>query len=478
MKSFWAIVKLTFKNGMRSHIFQLLLFVLLLATFGIPMVVTGDGTAGGFIRVSLLYSLSVVGWILSLSSIWVACFVMASDIDNYQLHMVVTKPVSRIRIWLAKWTGVCLLHLILLVISSLVIYVLIMYKYGKQDFPPEEKTKIQNEVMVGRRVFLPEKPDFGTIAREAVKDKIKRITERGNTVDDSMEGQGKMYDEAMKEVVSQYSECKPGVPRMWQFKNLPQDLDRPMFLRYRPYVDKVATEGQRMTRGLWNVGIAKDTKETSANTNVFEQAKSPGYELFFYPMSENPEQVMSGEFHEKVILPEWKVVTPERDVMVAYVNYDDSGVTQYFQPKDGPKLLIRVCGFLENYLRAVTVVALQLVILAGLGCAFAGFLTLPTAIFVVCSYLLFGSFAVYMVGLEYMSGAGDYIANFIAKLLLYVVIPLQAFEVTRWVANGEIIEFSIMWQIFFHYFLLRALPLFVLGVIFYRRRELGLVIRK
>ena len=31
MKSYWAIVKLTFRNALRSHIFQLLLLLLLLA---------------------------------------------------------------------------------------------------------------------------------------------------------------------------------------------------------------------------------------------------------------------------------------------------------------------------------------------------------------------------------------------------------------------------------------------------------------
>lgn len=103
MKPFWAIVKLTLRNCVRSHLFQLLLFLLLLCVVLIPSTISGDGTAGGFIRISLLYSLSAVSTILALSSIWLGCFVMAQDIDNYQLHMVVTKPVSRVKIWLAKW---------------------------------------------------------------------------------------------------------------------------------------------------------------------------------------------------------------------------------------------------------------------------------------------------------------------------------------------------------------------------------------
>ena len=101
MKPFWAIVKLTLRNAVRSHLFQLLLFLLLLCVVLIPSTISGDGTAGGFIRISLLYSLSAVSTILALSSIWLGCFVMAQDIDNYQLHMVVTKPVSRVKIFAA-----------------------------------------------------------------------------------------------------------------------------------------------------------------------------------------------------------------------------------------------------------------------------------------------------------------------------------------------------------------------------------------
>ena len=122
--------------------------------------------------------------------------------------------------------------------------------------------------------------------------------------------------------------------------------------------------------------------------------------------------------------------------------------------------------------------SLQLIILAGLGCAAAAVLSMPTAVFVVMSYLLFGSVATYMVGSTYMSGAGDFIAYWVGKILLLGVIPMQKFEVTNYVANGELIELTLMGKLFLQYFVLRALPLFVLGMWLYKRRELGLVIRK
>jgi len=478
MKSYWAIVKLTFRNALRSHIFQLLLLLLLLAVLVIPTTVSGDGTAGGFIRVSLLYSLSTVSTILALSSVWLGCHAMTQDIDNYQIHMVVTKPVSRIRIWLAKWMGVYLIHLLLLLVSSMTIYFIILYKYNQQGFPEKERQKIRNEVMVGRRVFLPEKTDYDTLSRQMVKEKIERLRAQGKEVDTSPSAQETMLKDARREAVTRDSELPFDYPREVVFKGLPKNLDKPLFLRYRPYVGKVASEGQRMTRSFWVAGVPRVPEKKDA-TNVFEQSKQENsVEYYPQPLSEFPEQVMSGEFHEKTLQAELKLIAPDQSVRFIYINKDDAQEKQYFQPIDGPKLLIEVCGFFENYMRSVAVIALELLILTGLGCVFGGILTLPTAIFVAISYLLFGSFAIYMSNLDYVSGAADHLGQSIARLLLWIVIPIQGFEISALVANGEIVELTYFWLLFKSYFLFRALPLFLLGMILYRRRELGLVIRK
>ena len=147
-----------------------------------------------------------------------------------------------------------------------------------------------------------------------------------------------------------------------------------------------------------------------------------------------------------------------------------------FQEVPGKGVTAKING--SVCMRSVAVIALELLILTGLGCVFGGILTLPTAIFVAISYLLFGSFAIYMSNLDYVSGAADHLGQSIARLLLWIVIPIQGFEISALVANGEIVELTYFWLLFKSYFLFRALPLFLLGMILYRRRELGLVIRK
>ena len=62
--------------------------------------------------------------------------------------------------------------------------------------------------------------------------------------------------------------------------------------------------------------------------------------------------------------------------------------------------------------------------------------------------------------------------------MLFVVAPLQEFDVAQKIAGGELIEFSFMGMLFVWHFLLQACPFIMLGGYLYWRRELGLVIRK
>ncbi len=403
---------------------------------------------------------------------------MSRDAESYQLHMVVSKPVSRVVIWLGKWLGIILIHAILLAVASGTVYSIVLWKFYNQPFSDADKAAIENEVMVGRRVFFPEIPDIDNLAKDVLKQRIAAGSKISNSIDTSEAGQDKMLKEIKRELFAQMSEAPPGSVRAWTYKGLPADLDRPIYLRFRLYVNKIATESQRITRGIWQVVIATPEEEQKTSNNVFEQSKNKTkkYQYFYYPLTPYPEQLMCGVFLERYLPP--KVVTPEREVIISFSNFDPENGMLFFQRSDGPKLLIKVTGFTENYFRAVLVIFLQLVILAGLACAAASTLSMPTAVFFVISYLMFGSFASFMASSSFFSGAADMVAFYIGKILLLCIIPMQEFEVTYFVADGELIEWSFIGKLFLTYFVLRGVPLFLLGIYLYWRRELGLVVRK
>ena len=473
MRAFLAIVKLTFRHAVRSHIFQLLLGVLLLCIALIPTTVI-NSSAADFLKSALFYSLWIVSAVLGLSAMWLGCYVMTCDIDSYQLHMVVSKPVSRVVIWCGKWAGVCAVNLLLLVFASAAVYFIILWRFEELEFQPGEKERMRSEVLVGRRAFVADRPDYGEAVRELARRRIARLTAQGKTVDTNM--QDKIIKDAQLEVVSADSEVKAGQIKSWHFSGIPVVPGQPLFLRYRPYINKVSSEDQRQTRLLWSVGIPRERKTPQDGTLAAKNART--FDIYLYPLDDKPDQVMTGTFYEKELKPEWKPVSSDGQVFMTVANYDHLGGTLFFQPADGPRLLVPATGFAGNYARAVLVIGLELALLAALSCAFGGIVSMPVAVFMVASYLLFGAFSVYMVNLEYVGSAADRFGQMVGRILLKVVIPLQNFDVSSLVADGVLVEWSWVGALVLNMIVLRALPLVLLGIFLYRKRELGLIIRK
>jgi hypothetical protein len=474
MRAFLSIVKLTFRHAVRSHIFQLLLGVLLLCIALIPTTVI-NSSAADFLKSSIFYSLWIVSAVLGLSTIWLGCYIMTCDIDSYQLHMVVSKPVSRVTIWCGKWLGVCLVNLLLLVLAAAAVYFIILYRFEKLEFQPGEKERMRSEVLVGRRAFMADRPDYSEAIREMVRKKIAQLNAQGRSVDTAT--QEKLLKDSQMAVVAGDSEVKGGMTKSWRFSNIPANTGKPMYLRYRPYINKVASEDQRTTHLIWSVGVPQ-LRKLPVQAGPLAKSNAKEYDIYLYPLGDKPDQVMTGVFHEKELRPEWKVVTPDNYVFMTVANLDRYNGTLYFQPIDGPKLLVPETGFIGNYARAVGVIAIELMLLAALSCAFAGCLSMPVAIFMVVSYLLFGAFSVYMVNLEYIGSNADRFGQLVGKLLIKVVIPLQNFDVSSLVSDGVLIEWSWVAGLVFNMIVLRALPLVLLGVWIYRKRELGLIVRK
>ncbi len=481
MTAFNAIVKLTLRNALRSHIFQLLLALLVLCAVALPMTVSGSGEgARAYIQIALKYSLGTVGFILALSTVWIASLVMTQDVESYQLHMVVAKPVSRIKIFLAKYLSVVLLHAVLLLLAGITIFAVVLYRFGKNDFPAEERQRIENEVMVGRRVYFPKPPDMEKLTREALAQQLEEMKKagRGRVTADAAEMEKDIRNGLSEEMLRQRSEVLFRKFGEWEYENLPKNMKNPIYLRYRLYVGKVDTEAQRNTTGWW-VGYFEEKKQSIGNGKEIEQAVPVAEEDFtrtWRPLSPAPEQNYAGEFHEKV-LPA-SVIDREGKVNVRYINIDNAQDKVYFQTIDGPKLLIKVTGFTGNFVRGLLVILLMLMVYAGISCCAAAAFSMPTSIFTVLSYMFLGSVAPLVMTTSQLADPSKYTGYWIGKVAMLIVAPLQEFEISQKIAGGELVEFSYLGSLFWQYYLLRALPFILLGLWLFWKRELGLVIRK
>ena len=135
-------------------------------------------------------------------------------------------------------------------------------------------------------------------------------------------------------------------------------------------------------------------------------------------------------------------------------------------------------GFTGNFARGLLVILLLIMVYGGISCAAAAAFSMPTAIFAVLSYMFLGSVAPLIMTTNQLRDPSEYSGYWIGKVAMMIVAPLQEFEISQTIAGGELVEFSYLWMLFWKFFLLRALPFVLLGMWLFRRRELGLVIRK
>src|SRR5881628_279425 len=143
-----AIAFLTWRAAFRFRLFWVLTFLLLASVVALPLLIKDDGTARGFTQILLTYTLSVITSLLGLATLWLACGILARDIEECQLQMVAVKPIARWQIWLGKWLGILLLNATLLALSGASVYGLLLWR--ATELPAEQQTILRKEVLVAR----------------------------------------------------------------------------------------------------------------------------------------------------------------------------------------------------------------------------------------------------------------------------------------------------------------------------------------
>ncbi len=483
MTPFLAIVKLTCKSAIRSNIFRLLLFLLVLSVILVPNTIEGDGTAQGFIQLILQYSLGFVACILSVSAIWISCSELCSDVETGQLHMIVVKPVSRITVLFGKYCGVLLIHGVLLLISAIVVYGFVMLQYSRQDFTDEQREKLNTEVFAGRRVYKPKQPDMVVEVQKEIDRRIKEAEINGRPVPkELLDGTQRrwLHDSIRKELMEKRGDVPVEGEIFWEYEGLPESVDDVVYLRFKVFPDTSSPLKEMTTRGkfLGRVMIPQYAPGTSADG----EREIKGYIEQIMSTSDHPEEFVTSTYNELMLFGEYLV--HKGTAKIGFINYDPTGVNLKFQSVDGPFLLIRESGFFSNYLRAVLVMFLQIAVLALISVSLAAFLSLPTAVFLSISYVLICFFTTYLLQSTYgaysitMYEGVHMISAGTTKTMEFLLIPLQDFFVTNRLASGELIEMSYILKLLFFSILLRGCPFLLLGAYLYRRRELALTMKQ
>ena len=480
MMPFFAIVKLTCRSAVRSNVFRFLLFLLLVCVILVPNTLKGDGTARGYLQVMLEYSTAFVAGILSTSIIWLSCKEFCTDMENGQLHMIAVKPVSRVVVWLGKFTGVFLIHFILLAVSFTFIYVFLMFQYNRQKFTPEERARMENEVFVGRRAFTPYLGDLEKKVHEELARRIETAKKLGQPLPEMDGAARRRYLQTLRmEILAGMGEVQPGKSKVWYYTGLPEKYDAPVYIGFKIYSGNIGSKDQKIGEGFWFLRYIQRIVDENIKDKDGKPVVKDTREI---PLQLPPEQILTSTYKEFPVPGDILIYNGTASIGFASLQQKESEV-MHFQVTESPRLLLKETSFLNNYLRAMLGISFGILALGLIASSFSAFLSMPTAVFLTLSYLVTGLFSSYLISSIEATGGDDLVfldrmGTLLAKIMISLLIPVQDFFVSGHLSTGTLIEFSYLGNLLIFNIILKGLPLCLLGIWLYWRRELALAMKQ
>ncbi|HWX18888.1 MAG TPA: ABC transporter permease subunit [Candidatus Binatia bacterium] len=455
MQQLLAITWLTWKAALRFRLFLVVAVLLLVSVIGLPLLIKDDGTARGFTQILLTYTLSTISVLLGLSTLWLACGLLAREIEDCQMQMVVVKPVARWQIWLGKWLGIMSLNAALLALSGASLYALLQWRATR--LPADQQRILRNEVLVARGSVRP-----ASLDKEIDEQTELRLQKRLQQFPVDRSDVPEVRKNIREQVKAEVQLVDPGVAHIWQI-----DLGlRRHFLRGQPLHLRIKFNSSDKNPtgtflGLWQLGVPRQTKLW--RSEVMSLAPDTFHEF----------QIPPDLFDENGVLTIW------------FLNYNET--TLLFALEDGIEVLYPEGGFALNFVRGLGIIFCWMALLAALGLASASFLSFPVAAF----------FSLGMLAIVLSSGTmanavsegtiagydsekstkgwspADLVVIPAFKAILKVVSLAKDFSPVDALSSGRSITWSQLGQAFAQIVLLLGGAFGLFGIIGFTRRELA-----
>ncbi|MCH2176783.1 MAG: hypothetical protein MK193_13760 [Lentisphaeria bacterium] len=457
MQAVRSIAFLTIRACWRSRVAHILLFFIAFVMFVLPLTISGDGTAEGLLKISLTYSLGATGILLSIVALWLGTMNISEDIENHNLHMISVKPVSRLKIWFGKWLGINIFLLIILILAAISIYFTSMWRLGKANFPEEELAEVKFRVLSGRELLAPEKINLETLIDEEVQRRLRMGLPMPENLSEKM-----VRSTLGKQIERKKDSVEPGGIRRFEFKKLSLQPGTEISIRYRVYVSRVKELSQRATNGLW----------------ILYHKDEAGKEVPFYLRK----QSLGGRDQEIIFNSDF--IRTDGSIHLGYMNQDPEGKAVVFPENHGPFIMKDAVPFWNNYSRVIFLIFCQILFMATLGSICGSLASAPIALFCSFSYLIVGLLVNYVRPADENQFKFDS-QNPIVQLMELVqmgtsvaIVSLNDFMQLSFLIRGELVDLSFMIMTVLKFVVLRGLPIVIIGLFFFNRRELGKVVRR
>ena len=367
MRRIWAVARTTLREAVRTRTAGVILVTVLAVVVLSPFVLRSTGTLPERVRLVLNYSLSAVGFLLSILTVFLATSTLAGDIREKRIETIATKPIPRWQIVVGKWIGVMLLNVGLVVVAGVFSYVLVRHVIGRPSLAKghEEREQLEEEVYAARHTVDPTMPmaDFD----EIIDEEIRRRRLAGEMPEGLTEQE--LRKRRRVQFRTHYNSLPPGEGRGREMEHVtPASRDESLFVRYKV--------------------IASGPLEERPEDNTVEL----GWIVAPVKAASHPDQFRRttkgtmGDFHEFAVPA--RVVGSDGLVYIWCINMDPRLVDVGFPAEEGVQLLYTAGTFEWNFVRTMLLLLVRLAFLSALGLAAAAVLSFPVAsLFVVFVFI-------------------------------------------------------------------------------------------
>ncbi|MEJ5259649.1 MAG: hypothetical protein WHS88_05615 [Anaerohalosphaeraceae bacterium] len=454
MRNSWAIAKNTIAQAVRMKIAAAVLLLLVVFLPTMAWTLTGDGTLLGRLQSFSSYSISLVGFLLSLLTIAVSCYSLHSDFRVRTIDLVITKPVARYQIVLGKFLGAAGLNLFLLAGFSCMIYGLTTAIPRFSKAPEDQIVRSQAEFFTARRVVAPQTSEEEIVKR--VEERIETLRKNRQLPDLPMQQIRQTLLE--QERIAQKS-VEPAAVKEWDFQTVfpPKDPDSVLFVRYK--FQAAPEPPNQEIFGQWRVGDFRQFR------TGLREYKTPIYGV---------ERSEATRTLHSFTVP-GNAAAADGQVTVGFFNSPEMNFSTVIF--DQMEVLYPVGGFGVNFFRVVLLMAIRLIFLAALGVSLSTWLSFPVA--TLFSLMVFFAGLINGFILESIESLGAVLGLVYRLTIRWFLYAIPRFDgpysPTDYLVSGEVLSWAFLGKAVLVTLAVQMVLLLAIGIWIFSRREIAKV---
>lgn len=456
MSRIWAIARQTIAEGIRMKIAVVFIAIILLLVVGLPFSLRNEESVSAAVQTFLSFSLTGVGFVLSLLTIFLSRS-LSDELVNRQILVMMTKPIPRWQFITGKWLGIVTLNGVILALSGLGIYAGAKITATLTPRDELDASRLRNEVLTARHGTSCVVPDFTSLAHRRFEERL----ETGGYSDVLSLDRKSEIERIKQDLEVQWRTLYPLEARQFEFTNVrcARSPDRMFQLRYKAEVYRYPPD--EILRAEWWVGnpdkgtplYAVRRRDVVGRWHTFDiptDAIAPDRTLTAVLHNRNP---FEGEVqHDNII-----TLTSGDDVQV----------------------LFTVGTFGGNLFRLLTMMMCKLMFLAILGLTAACVFSFPVACLVTFTFWILASMSAFLTEAitffdrEGVPGVFRDVVGVLYQVAFFIIPDFSKFDGTEMLVDGRNVTLTWVLTAIGQLGILGTGSLGLLACLLFQRREVS-----